>query len=972
MPPPRPKLPIPAGWIPVLLIFLLGASPATANRIAVRALDQLTGSAIAEASLTLPSAGRRDFSDATGWIYLDDLDAGIYEGILSGPGYSSRRLRIEVILNAPAHREEVFLTPMVHELSAFEVTTSLTDEDSDRIAERQSITPMDQVSGEQLQDIADQDLGDSLQKIAGVSIDSEGGSVSGINIRGAGPKQTRVTMDGQSLAGGGGRGTTRGAGAMNRIPKEFLDRVQVMKAPTPDMDADAIGGTVDLQTSRVSRTKRPRSTITARSSFQDAGGTFGHRFSVAHAQPFNLGREDRRMGLLVALSAQENDRLSDEIRILNQWPVRVDPVSGQEFPVLARLRAGSRQSGSSGYGIVLNSDLQLNKHNRFQLKFMWNSEDTSQSNQFFTSDFIRGRILSLSDRYGSFDRFRLEKQFYETRQSSGSGSLVLAGEHDLGNWSLEESIGFSVATSDSNDTQNATFQTGRDYEGSYDLEGSPALPRITLGRDGNLLTPEDLTDPEPFAFSRYDLIDDWAEDKETALRVNLQRKWDSGEAEWIFKTGIKARLRDASKDQDKTKYGSSGGFSLGEVVASSEASVFRGLYPIGPDWSAASMVERFLGQAEDFTYDPLDQLLDSHAGDFSVSEDIYATYGMIQRETTKWILIGGVRFERTNSRTTGFETITRRDEAGQRQVEVNPVSISDRYDMWFPGLHFLYRPSPRWIIRASLTRTLQRPDFRDLSPSFRIDLDTKRIRAGNPDLEPFDAKAIDIGTDFILNQYGSLSLGVFYKRIDDFIVDIEEQTDYLGEPGFLLIHPVNGSPADLIGIEATWNTDLTFLPGILDQTSLSANYTLTDSEAAYPGHPGEIIMLPQQVRQTLNLNLRWRYLNWTVSLSTRYRGLQLNDLTDPGQDKFTAGYWSHSASLSYKVNDTFSFSLGMSNLNRPDRAAYQGNPYQPDSTREGSRAYSLGVNIRFGGGSGSGSDSGGTGRDSASDGGDRT
>jgi outer membrane cobalamin receptor len=65
------------------------------------------------------------------------------------------------------------------------------------------------------------------------------------------------------MAGGGGRGTTRGAGAMGQIPKEFLNRVQVMKAPTPDMDADAIGGTVDLQTSRVAKTKKPRTTMTA-------------------------------------------------------------------------------------------------------------------------------------------------------------------------------------------------------------------------------------------------------------------------------------------------------------------------------------------------------------------------------------------------------------------------------------------------------------------------------------------------------------------------------------------------------------------------------------------------------------------------------------------------------------------------------------------------------------------------------------
>jgi hypothetical protein len=131
---------------------------------------------------------------------------------------------------------------------------------------------------------------------------------------------------------------------------------------------------------------------------------------------------------------------------------------------------------------------------------------------------------------------------------------------------------------------------------------------------------------------------------------------------------------------------------------------------------------------------------------------------------------------------------------------------------------------------------------------------------------------------------------------------------------------------------------------------LSFNYTLTDSTAAYPFYEDEVIMLPKQVQQTFNLSLRWRHGNWTLTYRTRYRGEQLLDLIEPGQDVYNAGFWSHSVSANYKVNDTISFSIGFANLNKPNRISYQGAPLHTVATREGSRSVSIGLNVKFGAG----------------------
>ena len=923
-------------WIPLV----------QAGRVEVRAVDQINGEPVIEASLTLASAGRSESSDASGWIIIYDLEPGVYDGILGGIGYSSRRLRVELTGDEAVFREELFLTPQIHDLPSYEVRTSFLDSDQDAIDKRNAVAPIDQMSGEELHDVVDEHLGDTLSRVAGVNVDMEDGDVSGINIRGAGPAQTRITVDGQSMAGGK-RGTTRGAGSMIKIPSEFLSRVRVMKAPTPDMDADAIGGTVDLQTSKIARTRDTKTTISARSGYYDASDTFNHRLDIAYAHPWSLGDPDRRFGILIAVNGSTSNLVSDDIQILNYWPKRTSPETGERIPVLAKLRAGMRSSNSDGYGIVVNTDLQLNKNNNFQLKGMWNDRVSTSLSSYNTIDFLRGKILSLTPVSGRFEGIRMEKLFSDMVRSSSSGHVVLAGDHRIGDWRIDESIGYSFARSVASDYQTGLFRSGAEFDGSYDMSGSYELPLVQITRDGTVLSPEDLLDPEPFRFSRNEHMNDFAEDKELAMRLNLLKRWKSGQASWLFKSGAKARVRDAVSDDEELSYSAKPGFRLTEVFAPAEAAIFRDLYPIGPTWSGDLMKEYFAANRDDFFTDPLVTLIDSFSSDYSVSESIYATYGMVQRESDKWTVIAGVRLERTVAETTGYETILQKVD-GVDTVQINKLVMSNSYDMFFPGLHALYRPSSRWALRASLTRTMQRPDFRDLSPSIRVDLERQRIRAGNPKLKPFDAKAVDLGTDFVLNQYSSVSLGLFYKRIDHFIVDVQEETEYMGEKNFILAHPVNGSPADLYGIESYWSTDLPFLPDPLDDTSLSVSYTLTDSVAAYPGYPGENIMLPDQVRDNLSISLRWRYDNWSVSLRTRYHGLELDDIRKPGQDEFNAGYWSHSISISYKLNDTLSLSLAGSNLNRPDRVSFQGIPQQTTSNREGSRSFSIGLNFTFG------------------------
>ena len=928
---------------------MLCLCPLQSATMMLQLLDENTHASIAEAVVLLRGDGRRSVADASGWARLELIEGSPVTAIIRADGYELRTLSLEIPTGSTSAQQTILLKPVIIEMEAFTVQAELTDEDRDILASRQGVAPSNQISGTELQDPANDGVGDALERVAGVTVSSDEAGP-GISIRGAGANQTRVTLDGQSMAGGGGRGTTRGAGAMNQIPREFIQRVQVMKAPTPDMDADAIGGSVDLQTSRVANSNQVRSSFSLRGSADERFGGWSSQVSAAHAQPFFNSGSGPKFGLLISANANMRENAGDNFQAQNRWPLRTSPETGERLPTLARLRVGTNSGSSEGYGFLLNTDLQFSKSTHFQTKLIWSRRDNENVSEAVTYDFIRGRILSLTERSGAFENMRMERQFSNNSSSSESSSIVLAGEHKIGDWLIDESIGYTSATTRASNGINATFQSASTFDGQYDRSAKRNWPEVAFSRDGQPLDAPALMDPSGYSLIRYDVSDRDAADNELSLRVNAIRKWSGrSEARWMVKTGIKSRMRDSDLDTDRERFLPANiGIALGDVSGSGSATLMEGLYPRGPVWNEGAFFDLIAARPETLLLDVDNSRLDSQASDFGVREDIHATYLMAERETERWIIIAGLRMEYTDFTADGYETIQKRNDAGGRDLTINPVSIGGHYDKWLPGLHFLHKVNQRLVLRCSLTRTLQRPDFRDLSPSMRVNLDAKRIRSGNPELQPFEASAVDIGADFVVNGWGSMSLGIFGKHINDFIVDVEEEVEYLGEPGFLRAYPVNGSPARIIGLEVAWNTSLAFISSLLEDWNLSLNYTWTDSSADYPGYPGLRTPLPEQVREVLNAGLRYSWNNWTLNLRTRYQGVQLNRLSTPGEELFNEPFWTHSVSLGYKVNDSVNFSLSFNNINQGSRISYQGNPEKFTSNRPVSRSINLGLNVRFG------------------------
>ena len=111
------------------------------------------------------------------------------------------------------------------------------------LQERQAATVMDVVSADEIGTLPDQNVAEAVQRVPGVFMETSRGEGRTVSIRGVAPNLNNVTLNGQPLAST----ATDRATALDLLPASMVSSIEVIKAVTPDMDANTIGGTVNLR-----------------------------------------------------------------------------------------------------------------------------------------------------------------------------------------------------------------------------------------------------------------------------------------------------------------------------------------------------------------------------------------------------------------------------------------------------------------------------------------------------------------------------------------------------------------------------------------------------------------------------------------------------------------------------------------------------------------------------------------------------
>lgn len=897
---------------------------ASAGGIGGRVLSADSGSALPAASVRIEELGREVSATRDGGFQFNNLPAGDYTLVVSYRGLQSERLPVRIAAGQNL-RQEVRLRSALEQIT---VLGQIEGQASTINIQRNAPSVRTVVSADALGQIREGNIGDALMRLPGLNAETRAGVQRTATIRGLSPQYNTITVNGIRMTNVDGNRDI----ALDSFPANMLARVDVIKAPTPDMSADAIGGTVDLVTRSAYDKNQRILEAQAGTTYNDNRGSWNQQYGFTWGDTFGA---EQQFGLLGSISYHRDERGYDVVNT----GYTVD-ANDEYFVNRALYYDRDEKKDKIGAGLVFDyrpsddTSLTAKYLYHYDYRWLWRRGTDYRPNPDTAFDVTPDSASSTGGRVDSIAFYREPKNVFQM--------FSVGGEHRSGDWLLDGSVNYTRAKKD----YPVTLQVLNSINGvdlSYD-RSKRDFPVFSVDND------IDLSDPSLLSFRQYQtnqvprLEDEWT------LDANLQRELFAGDVFWTLKTGARASFKDASQAQpDTIRYTGLNGVELESLLEYYRNSDFmdpangRGqLLPFFPDWRKYRDLHK--NNSGQLTQNPAAEYYTESTianADFAISEDIYAAYAMATAEFGQWTLLGGARFESTRIESEANEVISE----GNSVTAINRVEESSDYNNLLPSLNLRYSAlDDQLILRGSVSKAISRPPPGDLIPARQENSQLNQRIVGNPDLKPAESNNFDLTAEYFLPPLGLLSAGAFYKDIDNFVFS----TSRIAADGVDERTRSNGDGGKVRGVELVWIQQFSGLPGIWNGLGLEANYTWLDSEGAYPDREGEDLPLAGSPRYILNGVLSYAYGPASLRLS-------VNKLPDrlaavggrEALDRYWRGDTTWDLAMKYQVLDGYELFMNVKNLTNAPTAEYQGSRDNPVTYVNYGTQYTLGMNFVF-------------------------
>lgn len=819
-----------------------------------------------------------------------------------------------------------------------------------------SNTIVNVVSKDKLQELPDQNAAETLSRLPGIALERNAGEGSKVIIRGLSPKFNSITMNGERIPSTDefNRSTD-----LSMISPQMLEGIEVFKAFTPDMDGDAVGGTVNFVTR-----KAPDKTdfrIKLQGGYNNHASDWGiYQGTGSFSQRFL----DNNLGLLVTGNVEQRNRSSHQLTAGYTF-------LGEETGDLTTARVGVNNLNLGDivetrkrWGFSLAADYQLGVVSDIFLSSFWNRTDR---------DHLRRR-----------KRYRVGSSYveYDMTDSEIETTIwtnTLQGNHDI--------LGIAI-------NWRGSYSKTRNF---IPFEHVPTFRELAAFRadiiedQGPAFIPEGAKNDTSNTWFKWDRINN-RDVNESSYSLQLDLDYDYSISNTVaghLKTGGKLRIKDRTYDNNSIWTSHFNFIDLGNEMAGNP-DFFRQNYRlytlanngavgfidfIDPNFSTdnfldgtfalntginPSMMEDYYNVFKGYvltngnplyTTDHLPNLYDYSAG-----EKIYATYLMGDINLGPRVMIlGGVRFEKTNNDYKSIFGTPIIDEDGQGIGGVTDTVGNRSYDNWLPMVHLRYKATDWMDIRLAYTNTIARPDYFNLVPKEIRNGDDRTIIIGDPNLKPTDVHNYDIFLSFY-NRYGLFTVGGFYKDLYD--IDYQSSFPILDDPtnpffGWNVVGPINSEYKSTVkGFEIELQTNLLGLSSPFDGIILYVNYSRIWSETFYPFVKVETRFIsvppfvesvvtdtvrsgqvPGQADYIANVTIGYEKGGFSGRLSMFLQGRTLDEVASREEfDGFTEAVTRWDLVLRQNITEHFAVFLTVNNLSNVPEAALLG--FKDFSTRQ--------------------------------------
>ncbi|HAE28606.1 MULTISPECIES: TonB-dependent receptor [Hyphomonas] len=897
---------------------LLALGVASAGLIQAASADIITGKvtdASGEAPLqgalvTIEELGRTVSSDRFGAYRFNNIPAGDYTLSVSYVGADT--VTADVSLSGTA-TVDLTLGGDVRYLDNVLVVGSSAAQAGAINQQRASDALINVIDSDGLGNFPDTTVADSLSRVPGLSIENDQGEGRYVSIRGINTDLISATINGVRTPSPEDR---RGV-LLDGVPSDLLDGIEVQKSLTPDVDADTIGGVINLKT--ISAFDRDGRFFRAKleGSFNEITEEISPKGTLTYSNVFG-----DKLGVAASLNYQDL-RIQAHNNETGGWGFNDDLGAfvpdddyEQRFYDLTRERIG----------MVVNIDYRMTENTELYLRTLYNQYKDDETRNKWEIRSLDEEDPSLTGTGYAFDYAESDAEARVREEVRNIQTYAVGGQTFAGNWAFDYEISYAYAEENDSNNHDVTFRSD-DMEGSGILLWDNSNPKKPVFSGPGF---DFLLDPANYEMDSYEREFTINEDTEWSYKFDVTNDTVLGDTPVTWKFGMKLRDREKVRDENLMIYERDDVLLTDYITDNARISGWRMGNPMF-QWPSGELTKSL---RNDFTADELDEdgsNFDSLSADYTIKEKILAGYGMGTFQMQNLTAVVGARIEATDVSSTGNIFFEEDDPAnvGQRKYD-------DDYAHFLPSLNLKYAFADNLIGRAAYYSSIVRPAFGEMRPTFALNNDRDEAEMGNPDLDPYEAANIDASIEYYPTKLSVISAGVFYKEIRNAIFPVTY--DIADVPGsidlsFLDANTlagleevstyINAGKATVKGVEFNYVQGLDFLGGAFEGFLVSANLTLADSEATLPD--GREVPLLKQNDTVWNVSLGYDKGPWDLRVSANYRGDYVDELFGENLDRYTGDHMRVEASAKYELNDHLQVYLEGKNLTDEPEFYYHGN-----------------------------------------------
>lgn len=885
----------------VLLAFLLGIFLSThasvwakaGGQLAGRITDAQTGEALFGATVSVAGTTRGASTDIDG-KYTLALESGTYTIEVRSLGYKAKRIE-QVVIGQGTQYLSLSLEPSSMQMEEVEVVANVARNNENNLIKDQKLASgvSSGVSAELLARTPDRSMAESLKRISGASVRDGRFAV----VRGL---QERYN---QGVVNGMAQPTTepdRKAFSLDLFPTALIDKIVIYKTGTPDLPGDFAGGVVSIQTVDIPYANSFSVTAGGEYHSLTTGKTF---LQGTTSSTDKFGFDDGTRALPKGIYSREEAALNPGL----QTEARQSRLQNNNFAPTRTGTAGPNlylQAFLGRRGKFLGKDagmiLGLNYYRTLQYSDFLNYNPISG-----TRDSVKGKFLDFDSlaqrRYRSTVSLSGTANFSfrpDVRSKVAFRNMLVQTGSDLYIQGTGKSIDAGATTQNDRKTYIDFFDQNRfsthqlTYERAFGTEGAriealagasflqritPDFKRLIYERGYSIAD----TAPRPPYLAKMTTVTRdfnptysgkfFSDLNETSTNGTLNGTLPVHLAglKHILKAGTSYQWRERSYQGRNFNFSTSalnaGGGEIGQILQQGPDSIYR------PENMGGGLIySRETTAASDF---------------YSAYTRLTAGYLMAESHFLKNSkLIYGARVERY------AQTVR------SATLDGKPINATSVVTDWLPSVNGQFGFSERLFLRLAYFGSVNRPEFREFSPSQFYDAAQNTMVYGNPDLVRARIHNFDAKLEYYPADGAVLSLNPYYKRITNAI----EQTR-VGTSGFPTFSVRNAGLATIRGIEVEVRSNLGFLHGaraegqnrrgIAEDFTVFANGALIQSVVKVPLDSINSQTRPLQGQSPYTMNVGVTYSHKKLGLDATLVASQVGTRIAYVQDNYESSLW---------------------------------------------------------------------------------